>query len=144
MKIFIEAFNEDIFYMWRFQKSVILCIQKKPLSGAWSSVLEVEEMNIPSLVRFESHHCLYWSLLQIGGQKNRLVGRGQLASSHPPNCLQDSFSEECVTCPVQKPQMVFHGLQNLVRTLKPDLGGPSHSYPTSLSRGIFLPLHSML
>lgn len=59
--------------------------------GAWSSVLEVEEMNIASLVRFESHHCLYWSLLQIDGQKNQLIGRGQLASSHPPNCLQDSF-----------------------------------------------------
>jgi len=48
-------------------------------------------MNIPSLVRFRSHHCSYWSLLQIGGQKNALIGRGQLASSHPPNCLQDSF-----------------------------------------------------
>ena len=38
--------------------------------GAWSSVLEVEKMNIPSLVRFKSHHYLYWLLLQIGGQKN--------------------------------------------------------------------------
>ena len=141
----IEAFSEDIFYMWRFPKSVNLCIQIETPVGSmvFSFRGGKDEYPIPSKVQVTSLFILIastdWWTEEWGwlAQDNLLQAILQTIS-------RIHFSEECVTCPTQKPQMVFQDLQNLVRTLKPDLGGPSQIYPTSLSRGIFLPLHSML
>ena len=76
MKIFMEAFNEDIFYMWRFQKSVILCIQIETPVGSmvFSFRGGRDEYPIPSKVRVTSLFILitstdWWTEKSVGWQR---------------------------------------------------------------------------
>ena len=72
----IEAFNEDIFYMWRFQKSVILCIQIETPVGSmvFSFRGGRDEYPIPSKVRVTSLFILitstdWWTEKSVGWQR---------------------------------------------------------------------------
>lgn len=113
--------------MWRFWTSVILCMQIKITVG---SII----FSYGGLLRSKSHHCHWWLLLKMGGQKTRLIGRGQLASNTPPNCLQVSFFWRVCYIPYSETSKGFPRLAASVKILKPDLRGPSQTYPASLSR----------